>query len=145
MCQKSPIFTHPTCIRRPRSRLLRLNFAEIFVPKIKLRWQQEKGSDIDTYITTSMTNHTFPNVSLKTSYYIEAKNVLSNLFHPLMILLYGFLWDQKNTCIRWNCRLTPTGEYDAFIFAAAVMWPVAVTFFQTLVLVYDEYKIKHGV
>ena len=53
--------------------------------------------------------------------------------------------EPKNTRIRWNCRLTPTGEYYAFIFAAAVMWPVAVTFCQTLVLVYDEYKIKHGV
>ena len=42
-----------------------------------------------------MTNHTFPNVSLKTAYCIEAKNVLSKLFHPLMILLYGFLWNQK--------------------------------------------------
>ena len=71
---------------------------------------------------------------------MKQKNVLSNLFHPLWILM-----EPKNTCIRWNCRLTPTGEYDAFIFAAAVMWPVAVTFFQTLVLVYDEYKIKHGV
>ena len=46
----------------------------------------------------------------------------------------------KNTCIRWDCRSAPTGEYDGFIFAAAVMWPVAVAFFRNVNIgFFDKY------
>jgi len=35
----------------------------------------------------------------------------------------------KNNALNRGCTLSPPGKYDGFIFATAVMWPVATVFF----------------